>query len=89
MKSNLIYVALLIMGILGISLMITHPVKAYEVPRFELKLKEYTNTDLNHKDTYIERMEVWHDKESGAEFVCFIGDTHGNPSCVPTLRNWK
>jgi hypothetical protein len=40
-------------------------------------------------DTYLVRIETWHDKESGVEVVCFIGNTHGNPSCVPTGRNWK
>ena len=52
-------------------------------PRFERLLKE-------RHDEYHD-FQVWHDRESGVEFICvYSGVNMGNSvSCFPTGRNWK
>lgn len=57
--------------------------------RFEKILTQ----DNDGGQDYVHYFEVWHDKVSGQEFVCPIGnagDWHVRPvSCFPSGRNWK
>lgn len=58
-------------------------------PRFERLLWEH-----NDQST-IDSLEVYHDREGGAEFVCATSTRHGAYettvalSCIPTGRSWK
>jgi hypothetical protein len=68
---------------------------AQQRPRFELLLIEkpegYNGKFNSDNRTEVRRFEVWHDRESGVEFVCTSenADEGFQVSCFPTGRNWK
>ncbi len=70
--------------LLAVALILTGYVLHAEVqPRFEQLLSE------NHGD--YAKIRVWHDRETGQEFICvYSGVDLGNSvSCFATGRSWK
>lgn len=59
-------------------------------PRFNLIDVEHERDETRSE---ISRFEVWHDRESGQEFICAFPVTNmasaEKTSCWPTGRNWK
>lgn len=64
-------------------------VRADGPTRFEQLLWER----VNDKADAVKGFEVWHDKESGQEFICAVASStitsRDKVSCFPTGRNWK
>jgi hypothetical protein len=84
MKIRWLAVIIALMGLLMIALTGPSPAQGvFPHPRFEMLLQEY------HPgfDTRIDYFEVWHDKETGQEFVCTM--VHSSVSCLLTGRSWK
>jgi hypothetical protein len=63
------------------------------LPRFQHLMRQ---TDVpGYDDSRVSAIEVWHDTQSGVEFICVFVGKNGSYtppvtlSCFPTGRNWK